>query len=112
ERRSRVEKLVEASAWLRRVSRSQALFQQPPGCHLAPYTFRAIQTISNQAEGAVSPPSIKVFPAWSDKVVPPMAYVLWTRFLRHNRINPQWSNRDRFFRSCARARRSAWMFVV
>ena len=26
----------------------------------------------------------------------PMAYVLWTRFLRHNPINPQWSNRDRF----------------
>ena len=26
----------------------------------------------------------------------PMAYVLWTRFLRHNPINPQWPNRDRF----------------
>ena len=26
----------------------------------------------------------------------PMAYVLWTRFLRHNPANPQWSNRDRF----------------
>ncbi len=26
----------------------------------------------------------------------PMAYVLWTRFLRHNPVNPQWSNRDRF----------------
>jgi transketolase len=26
----------------------------------------------------------------------PMAYVLWTRFLRHNPIHPQWSNRDRF----------------
>ena len=26
----------------------------------------------------------------------PMAYVLWTRFLRHNPMNPQWSNRDRF----------------
>ena len=25
-----------------------------------------------------------------------MAYVLWTRFLRHNPINPHWSNRDRF----------------
>jgi transketolase len=25
-----------------------------------------------------------------------MAYVLWTRFLRHNPINPQWPNRDRF----------------
>ncbi len=25
-----------------------------------------------------------------------MAYVLWTRFLRHNPINPQWSDRDRF----------------
>jgi transketolase len=26
----------------------------------------------------------------------PMAYVLWTRFLRHNPVDPQWSNRDRF----------------
>jgi transketolase len=26
----------------------------------------------------------------------PMAYVLWTQFLRHNPANPQWFNRDRF----------------
>ncbi|MBN1622809.1 MAG: transketolase [Clostridia bacterium] len=26
----------------------------------------------------------------------PMAYVLWTRFLRHNPKNPHWFNRDRF----------------
>jgi len=26
----------------------------------------------------------------------PMAYVLWTRFLRHNPANPHWVNRDRF----------------
>lgn len=26
----------------------------------------------------------------------PMAYVLWTRFLRHNPGNPSWQNRDRF----------------
>ncbi len=26
----------------------------------------------------------------------PMAYVLWTRFLRHNPTNPHWVNRDRF----------------
>jgi len=25
-----------------------------------------------------------------------MAYILWTRFLRHNPKNPRWSNRDRF----------------
>jgi transketolase len=29
----------------------------------------------------------------------PMAYVLWTRFLRHNPKNPQWANRDRFLLS-------------
>jgi transketolase len=29
----------------------------------------------------------------------PMAYVLWTRFLRHNPKNPRWPNRDRFFLS-------------
>lgn len=26
----------------------------------------------------------------------PMAYVLWTKFLRHNPMNPAWFNRDRF----------------
>lgn len=29
----------------------------------------------------------------------PMAYVLWTRFLRHNPRNPGWENRDRFLLS-------------
>jgi transketolase len=29
----------------------------------------------------------------------PMAYVLWTRFLRHNPLNPKWQNRDRFLLS-------------
>jgi len=29
----------------------------------------------------------------------PMAYVLWTRFLRHNPTNPKWENRDRFLLS-------------
>lgn len=29
----------------------------------------------------------------------PMAYVLWTRFMRHNPENPQWLNRDRFILS-------------
>src|SRR5579859_6322369 len=26
----------------------------------------------------------------------PMAYVLWTRFLKHHPANPQWPDRDRF----------------
>src|SRR5256714_3391843 len=29
----------------------------------------------------------------------PMAYVLWTRFLRHNPKNLKWANRDRFLLS-------------
>jgi transketolase len=29
----------------------------------------------------------------------PLAYVLWTRFLRHNPQNPVWANRDRFLLS-------------
>jgi transketolase len=29
----------------------------------------------------------------------PLAYVLWTRFLRHNPANPQWHDRDRFILS-------------
>jgi transketolase len=26
----------------------------------------------------------------------PMAYVLWTRYLKHNPVNPEWADRDRF----------------
>lgn len=29
----------------------------------------------------------------------PMAYVLWTKFLKHNPKNPQWTNRDRYIQS-------------
>jgi len=33
----------------------------------------------------------------------PLAYVLWTRFLRHNPGNPGWFDRDRFVLSCGHA---------
>jgi len=33
----------------------------------------------------------------------PAAYVLWTRFLRHNPGNPGWADRDRFVLSCGHA---------
>src|SRR5437899_12011284 len=33
----------------------------------------------------------------------PMAYALWTRFLRHNPANPKWPNRDRFVLSAGHA---------
>jgi transketolase len=33
----------------------------------------------------------------------PAAYLLWTRFLRHNPRNPSWADRDRFVLSCGHA---------
>ena len=33
----------------------------------------------------------------------PAAYILWTRFLRHNPGNPEWADRDRFVLSCGHA---------
>jgi transketolase len=33
----------------------------------------------------------------------PAAYLLWTRFLRHNPSNPEWLDRDRFVLSCGHA---------
>lgn len=32
-----------------------------------------------------------------------MAWLLWTRFLRHDPADPQWPNRDRFILSCGHA---------
>jgi transketolase len=33
----------------------------------------------------------------------PVAYLLWTRFLRHNPANPDWPDRDRFVLSAGHA---------
>lgn len=33
----------------------------------------------------------------------PMAYLLWTRYLRHDPADPHWPNRDRFILSCGHA---------
>ena len=33
----------------------------------------------------------------------PAAYLLWSRFLRHNPVNPEWVDRDRFVLSCGHA---------
>jgi transketolase len=33
----------------------------------------------------------------------PLAYLLWTRYLRHNPADPDWPNRDRFVLSCGHA---------
>jgi transketolase len=33
----------------------------------------------------------------------PAAYILWSRFLRHNPANPEWPDRDRFVLSCGHA---------
>ena len=33
----------------------------------------------------------------------PAAYMLWTKFMKHNPVNPKWVNRDRFVLSCGHA---------
>ncbi|MEO7795247.1 MAG: transketolase [Thermoanaerobaculia bacterium] len=40
----------------------------------------------------------------------PMAWLLWTRFLRHDPADPQWPNRDRFVLSCGHA--SALLYAL
>lgn len=40
----------------------------------------------------------------------PMAYVLWTRFMRHNPSNPKWFNRDRFILSAGHG--SAMLYAL
>ena len=33
----------------------------------------------------------------------PLSYLLWTKYLRHNPANPDWTGRDRFVLSCGHA---------
>jgi transketolase len=40
----------------------------------------------------------------------PLAYLLWTRHMRHNADNPDWPNRDRFVLSCGHA--SALLYAL
>jgi transketolase len=40
----------------------------------------------------------------------PMAYVLWTRYLKHNPGDPKWPDRDRFVLSCGHA--SAMLYAL
>jgi transketolase len=40
----------------------------------------------------------------------PLAYLLWTRHMRHNPENPDWPNRDRFVLSCGHA--SALLYAL
>src|SRR5574340_1838521 len=40
----------------------------------------------------------------------PMAYVLWTRFLKHNPENPKWHDRDRFVLSAGHG--SAFLYSL
>ena len=42
----------------------------------------------------------------------PMAYVLWTRFLKHNPADPKWFNRDRFVLSAGHGSYVALQFAV
>ena len=43
----------------------------------------------------------------------PMAYVLRTRFLRHNPADPEWINRDRFVLSAGRRKQCHdWEFLT
>lgn len=41
----------------------------------------------------------------------PMAYVLWTRFLKHNPKNPAWPNRDRFILSAGHGSMLLYSFL-
>ena len=42
----------------------------------------------------------------------PMAYVLWSRFLKHNPANPKWFNRDRFILSAGHGSMLLYRFAV
>ncbi|HZH89569.1 MAG TPA: transketolase [Pyrinomonadaceae bacterium] len=66
----------------------------PPGAELDQLCINTIRTLSLDAvqRAESGHPGLPLGAA-------PMAYVLWTRFLRHNPRDPKWQNRDRFLLS-------------
>ncbi len=62
---------------------------------------RAINTIRFLAADAVQ--KAKSGHPGTPMALAPLAYLLWTRYLRYNPANPDWAGRDRFILSCGHA---------
>ncbi|MGE5284275.1 MAG: transketolase [Actinomycetota bacterium] len=63
--------------------------------------MRAINTIRFLAVDAVQ--KAKSGHPGTPMALAPLAYLLWTKYLRYNPANPDWSGRDRFVLSCGHA---------
>ncbi|MGE5247538.1 MAG: transketolase family protein [Verrucomicrobiota bacterium] len=63
--------------------------------------FRAINTIRFLSADAVQ--KAKSGHPGTPMGLAPLAYLLWTRYLRFNPANPDWAGRDRFLLSCGHA---------
>ncbi|HWP59424.1 MAG TPA: transketolase [Candidatus Acidoferrales bacterium] len=75
--------------------------QTPPDLELMPIEDLCIATIRTLAMDAVQKAN-SGHPG-TPMALAPLAYVLWTKFLRHNPRNPSWFNRDRFVLSAGHA---------
>ena len=64
-------------------------------------TMRAINTIRFLAVDAVQ--KAKSGHPGTPMGLAPLAYLLWTKYLRYNPANPDWAGRDRFVLSCGHA---------
>jgi transketolase len=72
--------------------------ESDPGSELA---WRSINAIRALAMDAVE--QAQSGHPGTPMALAPAAYVLWSRFLRHNPRNPEWPDRDRFVLSCGHA---------
>ncbi|HEX6105883.1 MAG TPA: transketolase [Gemmatimonadales bacterium] len=71
-----------------------------PGSHSDP-VWRSINAIRALSMDAVE--EAQSGHPGTPMALAPAAYVLWTRYLRHNPRNPEWPDRDRFVLSCGHA---------
>jgi transketolase len=73
--------------------------KRPPGIKFQEFSMTDIETLAINTIRTLSMDAVQKANSGHPGMpmgAAPMAYTLWTKFMRHNPSNPQWPNRDRF----------------